>query len=66
MTPYEESQLLSMMQQMMAQMSHSNAQINAQLTTTSACLAKLQHQDCKLHDKVHNSQSPTFATSMQS
>jgi hypothetical protein len=44
-----------MMQQMMAQMSHSNAQINAQLTTTNAHLAKLKHQDRELHNKICNS-----------
>jgi hypothetical protein len=55
MTPYEESQLLSMMQQMMAQISHSNAQINAQLATTNAHLVKLEHQDHELCDKIFNS-----------
>jgi septation ring formation regulator EzrA len=65
MTPYEESQLLSMMQQMMAQMSHSNAQINAQLTTTNAHLAKLKHQDHKLRDKICNLQSPTLMVNSQ-
>jgi hypothetical protein len=43
MTPYEESQLMIMMQQMLADMVCLNAQFNE-------CLTKLEHQDCELRD----------------
>jgi hypothetical protein len=59
MTPYEESQLMSMMQQMLADMAYTNAQIDAHLT-------KLENNTQELQSTIHNSQSPTFATSVQS
>jgi hypothetical protein len=43
MTPYKESLLMNMMQQMMAEMAHSNAQLIAQLASPNAHLTALEN-----------------------
>jgi hypothetical protein len=56
MTPYKESLLMNMMQQMMAEMVCSNVQLNAQLASTNAHLMELentnqeQHKTPAIHD----------------
>jgi hypothetical protein len=55
MTPYEESQLLSMMQQMMADIACAHAQMLADIANTNACLAQLKNNTQELQSEIHNS-----------
>jgi hypothetical protein len=80
MTPYEKSQLLSMMQQMLADMAGTHAQMLADIACAhaqiqvdmaytnaqiDAHLTKLENNNQELQSVIHNSQSPTFMTSVQ-
>jgi hypothetical protein len=54
-----------MAQEIQAEMAY----FNVQLASTNVRLTKLKRHDCELHDKIpmlHNSQSPTFMTSVPS